>query len=565
MRMNKISSKMEEEAIYLKNTNSYKTKGNTDSDNTKNYIIGFLIIFLIISLCFNSYLYLNLNKTKTHNLRRPENVIRKSAIFPNNFIKYNTYNISIDSIEDFYMSENLFLLPGKNCPNPDIKTYFFKPKYPRFTYEHIKFQEKNFSLQIVNDSFNKPTVYTEDKSEIREIFFKRMGLELSSKMNVHNLYSSPYSITKELQKDINNNIIDKYQKVTRFYNYQEYVSKSLLYYNYKEFENKFPDDYNFMLETFSYPEEKGKIEKKFKNYTLGKKDDVWMIKPNMGSLGLKISILTNYSDIKLKNYLITKYLHNPHLIKGYKYDLRFHGLVSTIKPLKLYLYNEGLVRLASEKYNFNVSDPQNKYAYLTNLFINKKNANKFIYPRNLPNMEDSNLWNLETFQKYCARNNINYDKLKDEVSDIFIKMMISVREKIIKNIEKNKLESSNFYHLIGFDIILDENLKPYLLETNRRCGFRADNDAEKYYTYNIVADTLNIIGLRPKNLNIANEPRKEKDLLKENLEESLCELDRPRGGYELIFPLKNNVDKYKKFFGDNIPKEDLELWKELIE
>ena len=565
MRMNKISSKMEEEAIYLKNTNSYKARNSTDSDNTKNYIIGFLIIFLIISLCFNSYLYLNLNKTKTHHLRGSENVIRKSAISSNNFIKYNTYNISIESIEDFYMSENLFLLPGKNCPNPDIKTYFFKPKYPRFIYEHIKFQEKNFSLQFVNDSFNKPTVYTEDKSEIREIFFKRMGLELSTKMKAHNLYSSPYSITKELQKDINNNIIDKYQKVTRFYNYQEYVSKSLLYYNYKEFENKFPDDYNFMLETFSYPEEKGKIEKKFKNYTLGKKDDVWMIKPNMGSLGLKISILTNYSDIKLQNYLITKYLHNPHLIKGYKYDLRFHGLVSTIKPLKLYLYNEGLVRLASEKYNFNVSDPQNKYAYLTNLFINKKNANKFIYPRNLPNMEDSNLWNLETFQKYCARNNINYDKLKDEVSDIFIKMMISVREKIIKNIEKNKLESSNFYHLIGFDIILDENLKPYLLETNRRCGFRADNDAEKYYTYNIVADTLNIIGLRPKNLNAANEPRKEKDLLKENLEESLCELDRPRGGYELIFPLKNNVDKYKKFFGENIPKEDLELWKELIE
>ena len=563
--MNKISSKMDEEAIYLKNTNTYKVEEKTDSNIIKNYIICFLIIFLIISLCLNSYLYLNLKKSKTHNLRGSENSIRQSSINPNNFLKYNTYNIFIENIQDFFTSDNLFLLPGKNCPNPEIKTYFFKPKYPKFAYEHIKFQEKNFSLKFTNDTNNRPTVYTEDKSELREIFFRRMGLELSTKMNVHNLYSSPYSISNKLQKDINNNIIDKYQKITRFYSYQEYVSKSLLYYNYKEYENKFPSDYNYMLETFSYPEEKEKIETKFKNYTLETKDDVWMIKPNLGSLGLKISILTNYSDIKLKNYLITRYLHNPHLIKGYKYDLRFHGLVSTIKPLKLYLYNEGLVRLASEKYNFNISDPQNKYAYLTNLFINKKNANKFIYPKNLPNMEDSNLWNLETFQKYCARNNINYDKLKDEVSDIFIKMMISVREKIIKNIENNKLEASNFYHLIGFDIILDENLKPYLLETNRRCGFRADNDAERYYTYNIVADTLNIIGLRQKNLNNVVDVKNKKDLLKENLEESLCELDRPRGGYELIFPLKNNVDKYKKFFGENIPEEDLELWKQLIE
>ena len=154
-----------------------------------------------------------------------------------------------------------------------------------------------------------------------------------------------------------------------------------------------------------------------------------MVKPNMGSLGLQISILTNFTNIKLKKFLITKYLYNPHLIKGYKYDLRFHGLVSTIKPLKLYLYNEGLVRLASEKYNFSITDPNNKYAFLTNLFINKKNKNKFIYPKNMKDMEESNLWNLETFQKYCARNNINYNKIFSEVGDIFIKMVIRCAKK----------------------------------------------------------------------------------------------------------------------------------------
>ena len=144
-------------------------------------------------------------------------------------------------------------------------------------------------------------------------------------------------------------------------------------------------------------------------------------------------------------------------------------------------------------------------------------------------------------------------------------MMLTVRAKLINSIEKTKLQCSNFYHLIGFDIILDENLKPYLLETNRRCGFRSDNDAEKYFTYNIIADTLNIIGIRPKNWDFISENKSNEELVKENLEESLCELDRPRGGYKLIFPLKDNVDKYKKFYGDNIPEEDQELWKSLVE
>ena len=557
---------MEEESINLKNSNTYKIIETTASKDIKNIIFGLLIIFLVISLSFNFYFYFNIRKEKTSNLRGSGKDKRITAVSQEKFIKYNTYNIFVDNIEDFLNSENLILIPGEKCPNPENKiTYFFKPKYPPFSYEYIKFQQKNFSLKAINDSLNNLTLYTEEKSEMREIFLKKLGFNLDKEMKVHNLYSTPYSIDMKLKKQINKNIINKNQKINRFYNYKEYVSKSLLYYNYQKFKKKFPNDYNYMLKTYSFPEEKDLIIKKFGNYSLNNNKDIWMIKPSYGSLGLKITILTNFSEINLKNYLITKYLHNPHLIKGYKYDLRFHGLVSTIKPIKLYLYNEGLVRIASEKYHFNMKKKQDKYSYLTNLFINKKNKNKFIYPKNVKNMEDSNLWNLETFRKYCARNNINYDKLNNEIADIFIKMMLSVREKLIKEIEDNNLESSNFYHLIGFDIILDENLKPYLLEANRRCGFRADNDAEKYYTFNIIADTLNIIGIRNINLNIVNERKIKGDLLKEILEESLCELDRPRGGFELIFPLKKNVEKYKPFFGDNIPEEDKELWKLLEE
>ena len=68
-----------------------------------------------------------------------------------------------------------------------------------------------------------------------------------------------------------------------------------------------------------------------------------MVKPQIGSEGRKIFILTNLSDIILHKFIIYKYLYNPHLIKGYKYDIRFLGLISSIQPIKLYLYNESKI------------------------------------------------------------------------------------------------------------------------------------------------------------------------------------------------------------------------------
>ena len=51
---------------------------------------------------------------------------------------------------------------------------------------------------------------------------------------------------------------------------------------------------------------------------------------------------------KFKNYLISDYIKDPHLINGLKYDLRIYVLVTSYDPLKIYVYNEGLCRFATE-------------------------------------------------------------------------------------------------------------------------------------------------------------------------------------------------------------------------
>lgn len=96
------------------------------------------------------------------------------------------------------------------------------------------------------------------------------------------------------------------------------------------------------------------------------------------SCGRGIKVVTSQARInKKEGMLASRYLSNPHLINGLKYDLRIYVLVTSFNPLKVYMYNDGLVRFATEKYSNDPKQLTRKYVHLTNFSVNKKNP-KFI-------------------------------------------------------------------------------------------------------------------------------------------------------------------------------------------
>ena len=78
---------------------------------------------------------------------------------------------------------------------------------------------------------------------------------------------------------------------------------------------------------------------------------------------------------------------------------------------------------------------------------------------------------------------------------------------------------------------------------------------------NLFADTLNIVGIslfsREKHYN-----KLKKNYIEDSVNNALCELYRPRGDYELIFPLNENIEKYKKYFINN-NQENILFWEKI--
>ena len=74
--------------------------------------------------------------------------------------------------------------------------------------------------------------------------------------------------------------------------------------------------------------------------------------------------------------MVQRYLSKPHLIDGYKYDLRLYVFINGINPLRIYLYKDGLARFATEPYQKpNEKNMDNLFMHLTNYAINKESEN----------------------------------------------------------------------------------------------------------------------------------------------------------------------------------------------
>ena len=64
---------------------------------------------------------------------------------------------------------------------------------------------------------------------------------------------------------------------------------------------------------------------------------------------------------------------------------------------------------------------------------------------------------------------------------------------------KAKSQKSGFFELYGFDVLLDENLKPWVLEVNMMPSLACDSELDFSIKAPLIADALNIVGIRPAN------------------------------------------------------------------
>ena len=473
----------------------------------------------------------------------------------NNNLKY----FQIPELDYNENQELTLIVPYKKCHPKMPRTIFFKTENSCSSF---------FSLNdVVLSEKNKKFFATFQTTESLYLNYEFIILaEINGLIRSyhilgnHNLILDFLPEEKLKQKGEGQIRINKYQKIFNYVGSDIFHNKESLYNIYLKQKNVFKNDYNYMLEAYIYPKDKDIIYNNFKNYEI-KSNNLWMIKQKEESTGIKARIFKSLKNIP-KEFIMTKYLTNPHLIEGKKYHLRLYVLVGGIKPLRIYLYNKGFAYIAKHKFSLDKNQFHNRNIHLTNRISNKNN----FYFIDEEEKAINNRMNLFEYKNYLKKENIDYNSLREKLIDIIIKTVISGHEYLLAKLEEYNLNDRSFFNLFGYDFIVDSNYDPYLLKVSKRPNLRIIDKEDKIINEKLFIDTLNIIGIVPFSHDEKGEPLDEvynyDNPVNELVEDAFCELTRPKGSYDLIFPLKKNIDKYKKFIKRKLPENEL-LWEKI--
>lgn len=213
--------------------------------------------------------------------------------------------------------------------------------------------------------------------------------------------------------------------------------------------------FEFFPLTFILPNEYKKFVAEFSTQDGRQQPNYWICKPTEQSCGRGIFIFQDLHDLTYDcAVVVQKYIIKPYLISGYKFDLRLYAIVTSFHPFRLYIYHEGLVRFSTER--FDLSSLDNRFSHLTNTSINKTG------PQYMAEKESIGIgckWTLTKLRHYFHKHNVDDRFLWHRITSIIIITLLSQVQEIPSN-------SSNCFELFGFDILLDEKLKPWLLEVN---------------------------------------------------------------------------------------------------
>jgi len=188
--------------------------------------------------------------------------------------------------------------------------------------------------------------------------------------------------------------------------------------------------------------------------------NVWIVKPGTNSKGSGVECMSTLPELlhhcgTMPNRIVQKYIERPLLLfSGRKFDIRQWVLVRSVSPLRIFLFSECYLRLCNDMYD--LGDLRNRERHISNWQVNK----------NGKNVVDGAVASLAEFKdelnEITGSGSFWEDMLLPQLREIVLQTLRAVETKLVPR--------KDSFELYGFDVMIDEHMKMWLLEVNLSPG-----------------------------------------------------------------------------------------------
>lgn len=315
--------------------------------------------------------------------------------------------------------------------------------------------------------------------------WKRAGFERTSKGGWNLWWGRPLKFPEHKK-------LNEYQKVCHFPGTYYLGRKDNLSRNVGKFKRKNgAGSYPYLPVTYVLPDDHSRLIQDWKDR--GEKG-LYIVKPKAAARGVGIRLVAK-PDVEIKknaNVLVQRYIDRPLLIDDRKFDLRVYVLVTCFDPLRVYVFKEGLARFCSELYSEGGArkNYKDKLRHLTNYSLNKKSGS----------VEDEGdgagiKWSFSFLKERMVEMGIDPGPVFARINDLVIRTVISVEEKINANMNMYVPHKANCFELFGFDVMIDRDLHPWIIEVNTSPSLATEWRLDKKIKNALTVDMFNMLGV----------------------------------------------------------------------
>ena len=86
--------------------------------------------------------------------------------------------------------------------------------------------------------------------------------------------------------------------------------------------------------------------------------------------------------------------------------------------------------------------------------------------------------------------------LWSRIYDVIIKTLLCGENYVIAGMKKNGSHRTNCFEMLGFDILIDSDLKPWLIEVNLSSSLATESPLDHSIKSNLTTDMFNLIGIK---------------------------------------------------------------------